>query len=58
MDPTSDTTDPAAAAIEAYVEATGTGQGTEGFPVVLAVGFLVIAAVLLVVAWQLRRRYS
>lgn len=58
MEPDLEPVDPAASAVESYIEATtGTGGSEAGFPWVAAIGFLVLAAVILVVAVRLRRRF-
>jgi len=55
---TPDTVDPARQAVESYVDATGGGGTTGGFPWVLVVGLVVVVAATAVLTAAFRRRFQ
>lgn len=53
-----ETVDPAASAVEAYIEGTTGDGGDAGFPWVALIGFLAVMVAVFVVAVRLRRRFG
>jgi hypothetical protein len=53
---TPSTIDPATAAIESYIDATGGGGPSAGFPWGLAIGLVVVVGIMLALTVQVRRR--
>lgn len=55
---TVETVDPAASAVEAYIEGTTGEGGDAGFPWVALIGFLAVMVAVFVVAVRMRRRFG